>query len=424
MSLYNITEHKIPCQHIREYPKAVSATQEDVLHLAVKQYVPKDNLVPQPGDITIIAAHANGFPKELYEPLWDDLHAQAVQQGFRIRGIWMADVAQQGQSGIMNQELLGNDPNWNDHPRDLLHLINLMRDEMPRPFIGIGHSMGGCHIVNLAYLHPRLFTTLILIDPVIQTLSVISPDQGPSPARLSTFRRDLWSSREDAAKGFKASRFYQQWDPRVLERWIEYGLRDVPALLDSTEKNLAQEGKRPVTLTTSIHQEVFTFVRPNYEGYGINGKPVSRKTHADLNPTLPLIFPFYRAEAAQAFFRLPELRPSVLYIFGGKSEVCPPDSCKIKIDLTGVGVGGSGGAPLGRVCSVLLEEHGHLLPMEATGKTAKHTGDWISKEWQLWRKDEAEHRRTWLSRPLREKQTLDDRWRKMIGGPFVRTTKL
>ena len=66
-------EHKVPCQYIREYPRALANTQEDVLHLAVKQYVPVDNPNPQPGDITIIGAHANGFPKELYEPLWDDL---------------------------------------------------------------------------------------------------------------------------------------------------------------------------------------------------------------------------------------------------------------------------------------------------------------------------------------------------------------
>lgn len=60
-----------------------------------------------------------------------------------IRGIWIADVAQQGQSGIVNEHLLGNDPCWNDHSRDLLHLINLKRKEMPRPVVGIGHSMGG-----------------------------------------------------------------------------------------------------------------------------------------------------------------------------------------------------------------------------------------------------------------------------------------
>lgn len=36
---------------------------------------------------------------------------------------------------------------WFDHPRDLLNLVNLKRDEMPRPIVGIGHSMGGAHLL-------------------------------------------------------------------------------------------------------------------------------------------------------------------------------------------------------------------------------------------------------------------------------------
>lgn len=105
------------------------------MHLAVKQYIPLDNPNPQPGDVTIIAAHANGFPKvrrgalllphcfafctwaksdlflaqELYEPLWEELLARSKANGFRIRSIWMADVAHQGQSGVINEDLLGND---------------------------------------------------------------------------------------------------------------------------------------------------------------------------------------------------------------------------------------------------------------------------------------------------------------------------
>jgi hypothetical protein len=146
MSSFDIVEHTIPCQHIREYPRATADAQEAVLHLAVKQYIPKDNRDPQPGDVTIIGAHANGFPKELYEPLWDDIHARSKKHGFRIRSIWIADVAQQGQSSVLNERLLGNDPGWNDHPRDLLLMINLKRHLMPRPIIGIGHSMGGSHL--------------------------------------------------------------------------------------------------------------------------------------------------------------------------------------------------------------------------------------------------------------------------------------
>lgn len=81
--------------------------------------------------------------QELYEPLWEEMLVRFEERGIRVRGIWIADVAQQGQSGIANEHLLGNDPCWDDHSRDLLHLINVKRKDMPRPLVGVGHSMGG-----------------------------------------------------------------------------------------------------------------------------------------------------------------------------------------------------------------------------------------------------------------------------------------
>ena len=143
MSSFRIVSHRVPSQHIREYPQATAESQEDLLYLAVKQYIPVDNPDPQPGDVTIVAAQACGFPKELFEPLWDDLICEAKQQGWRIRSIWAADMTIQGESGVINELLLGNEPNWHDHARDLLYMINLKREDMVPPIIGIGHSMGG-----------------------------------------------------------------------------------------------------------------------------------------------------------------------------------------------------------------------------------------------------------------------------------------
>ena len=86
-------------------------------------------------------------------------------RGQAVNSIWIADVATQGESGILNEEKIGKDraclmllicvcsdslswfeASWNDHPRDLLHMINHFRSEMPRPLVGIGHSMGGNHL--------------------------------------------------------------------------------------------------------------------------------------------------------------------------------------------------------------------------------------------------------------------------------------
>lgn len=60
---FRIDEHVVEASHIRGFPRATSTTQEEVLHLSLKQYTPLDNPHPKPGDLTLIAAHANAFPK-------------------------------------------------------------------------------------------------------------------------------------------------------------------------------------------------------------------------------------------------------------------------------------------------------------------------------------------------------------------------
>lgn len=46
--------------------------------------------------------------QELYEPLWDELYERLSSMNRRIRAIWIADVAQQGQSGVLNESIIGN----------------------------------------------------------------------------------------------------------------------------------------------------------------------------------------------------------------------------------------------------------------------------------------------------------------------------
>ncbi|KAL6361717.1 hypothetical protein LRP88_05192 [Fusarium phalaenopsidis] len=109
-SLFDIKEHTIEASYIREYARATSHSQDEKLLLHVKQYIPKDNPNPKKGDVTLIGGHANGFPKELYEPLWEELYNEAKSRNLRIRSIWIADAAWQGQSGLINKDALGNDP--------------------------------------------------------------------------------------------------------------------------------------------------------------------------------------------------------------------------------------------------------------------------------------------------------------------------
>jgi hypothetical protein len=110
-SHFECHEHVISCQHIREFYRATANSQEEELQLAVKQYIPLDNLDPKPGDATIIACHGAGFFKELYEPFFDELldASKSATSSFRIGSIWIADTASHGASSVLNEGKLGND---------------------------------------------------------------------------------------------------------------------------------------------------------------------------------------------------------------------------------------------------------------------------------------------------------------------------
>ncbi|KAM7204916.1 Alpha/beta hydrolase family domain containing protein [Naviculisporaceae sp. PSN 640] len=430
-SPFHIKTHTLPAQHIREYPHATANSQEDVLHLSFKQYIPKNNPNPQPGDITILAAHANGFVKELYEPLWEDLLdvlSKSAPSGPRIRSIWIADVAWQGQSAILNQDKLGYDPSWLDHARDLLYAVNQLRSEFPRPLIGIGHSFGFNVLINLSLMHPRLFTSLVALDPVVSQYKGKGPRWGLLPMKASAYRKDLWPSLSDAISSFSKNPFYKSWDPRVLHKFYQHGLRPTPTSLYPDQTG--------VTLTTTKHMEVVTYYRPQAQSFSLTtGKRIipssddkqiqlDRSKLPDADPNLATFtdFAFYRPEGGpQTAERLPNLRPGVLYIFGETSNVNPPDIRQEKLDLTGVGVGGSGGQQAGRVKLVTLKGYGHLVPLEATRRCAELAGEWIFKEVEgVWRREEEEYRAWRDGNTLREKQTMDGGYDVWLGGGISR----
>ena len=104
-SVFSVTEHILPGQHIRGYPYGIKSEPATV-KLAIKEYRPLDNIDAAPGSVTVIAAHANGLVKETYEPLWDELHR--AYPG-KIRAIWIADVSNQGASGVLNERIQGDD---------------------------------------------------------------------------------------------------------------------------------------------------------------------------------------------------------------------------------------------------------------------------------------------------------------------------
>ncbi|PQE27372.1 toxin biosynthesis protein [Rutstroemia sp. NJR-2017a WRK4] len=354
-SFFKVIEHVIPGQHIREYPNGTKQRQEDVLQLSIKQYIPLNSPNPPPeNSITIIGVHGNGFPKS---------------RNVHIRSIWMADCFNQGASGVLNEHVQGDDPSWFDHSRDLLQMVNHFRSEMPRPIVGVAHSMGCAQL---------LLSTLVLYEPII--INIRARNGEPNPALMSTRRRDLWDSREKAESYFRKA--FHAWDPRVVELFLKYGLRATPtALYDDTQKTPAGA----VTLTTSKHQESWTYIQYNFEPKEAG---LDRLLLPDWDKDLEMPMLYTRVECSITMRNLPYIRPSVLYVFGAKSPFSSTAAQDEKLAVTGSGVGGSGGEAEGKVQKVVFPESGHLLVFENVQESARASAEWIDRWFQQWLVDE------------------------------------
>jgi len=116
---FNVETLVYPGVFPRGHPRCTQKPT-DRLEIVVNKYVPRNNPQAKTGDVTLILLHANGFHKvhslkldradgkELYEPFFDAILEKSGKAGFRIRAIWAQDIANQGASGVRNEDKLGD----------------------------------------------------------------------------------------------------------------------------------------------------------------------------------------------------------------------------------------------------------------------------------------------------------------------------
>ena len=95
--------------------------------------------------------HANGYPPECYQPLFEHLQKQYHVFGMKLRALW---------DDATTHRL--ND--WHPFSADLLRFLS---DHQTGPVIGVGHSIGGIVTLRAAMRDPQKFRALVLLDPVL-----------------------------------------------------------------------------------------------------------------------------------------------------------------------------------------------------------------------------------------------------------------
>lgn len=366
-----------------------------------------------------------------YEPLFDELHRifHQSENKLRIRNIWIADVVTHGESGVLNESRLGYDcmsaarqlirientltrtDCWDDHARDLLSITSMFREQMPSPLVGLGHSMGAVNIIQASLIHPRLFSTIVCIEPPIfkefDRFNYVE-------AYWIIKRNDVWASRQDAIRETLGGGLQRSWDPRVLECWANHAFRELPTLLyHEAPIDIAREAKRqgskPVTFSTTKHHAMSTFCRGAYPSPGkpLNSFAPTRLKHPDISKSEHDMqsSPLYRPEVTSIFRQLPYLRPSCFSVYGAQSHFfsASEKSRADKLINTGIATGGSGGVQAGAVEDTVLEGVGHFAPFEKPKLVAEAASRWLINRLEIWRSERDLEEQAWAEVSTREK---------------------
>ncbi|KAI0649944.1 Alpha/Beta hydrolase protein [Trametes meyenii] len=206
--------------------------------------------------VTLFFGHANGFPKEIWEPAIQRLIMEHnARAKYTISEIWLWEARNHGDSALVNKDLLDGIYDWRDNSRDILHFLlhylpasvssatlpihlprlpaletnkRLIDGLQGRRMVFVAHSFGACSVVRAAIAYPVLFKSLLLVD------AMILPSDGKMRCTPSTVqyvagaiqRRDGWSTREEAHRQFAATPFFSAWDPATLAIYVECGLYD------------------------------------------------------------------------------------------------------------------------------------------------------------------------------------------------------
>jgi len=186
---------------------------------------------------TVLLAHATGF----HARCWDEVARYLPNH--RIIAI---DFRGHGRSGRPKGPYL-----WENFGKDLIALIEYLNLDK---ILGVGHSMGGHSVAYAAsHIEREVFSSLLLIDPVIQDKKPAEVKRDPQSALFVAKRRNFWSSADELVERFQSRTPHSLWDSKVLNDYATYGL--LPNPLAETDADDMFELACPPEIEASVYSD-------------------------------------------------------------------------------------------------------------------------------------------------------------------------
>jgi pimeloyl-ACP methyl ester carboxylesterase len=161
--------------------------------------------------VPVLMVHATGF----HARCWDRTIA-ALPDRYRVIAVDMRGHGRSGKRGPYRWESFGRD------------LEAFAQGLGIAAAIGVGHSMGGHCVAQVAAWRPEVFRRLLLVDPVILDPASLASNRDRAFAAVEDHpvarRRNRWASWQEMFERFRDRHPFSLWRLEVLEDYCRYGL--------------------------------------------------------------------------------------------------------------------------------------------------------------------------------------------------------
>ncbi|KAI0763278.1 alpha/beta-hydrolase [Trametes elegans] len=254
----------MPFQTTTVTPLFPSRVAKNGLKLVAKSYTPEES---NADGVTLILFHCAGSHKETWEPTIEHLFAakHPATGATLVREAWSFEIQSHGESAVLNDGALRqmSAPLTVEEYSDAVKRFIASGALTGHKLIGVGHSLGATALLLTTMSEGGIpgieYDAIVLVEPSLITREAFDANLEEREGALKAMseavskRRDTWNSRDEAKKYFEKRFPWSIWDPRVLELYVRYGLREITV-------PSGNNAKTKVTLSCTKDQERATYV--------------------------------------------------------------------------------------------------------------------------------------------------------------------
>ncbi|KAH7248629.1 Alpha/Beta hydrolase protein [Fusarium redolens] len=214
--------------------------------LVAKRYIPANQANNSGQGITLLTLTGMGVPKEMFEPMLEDLLPRLRKSGVKVEEVWAIDMPLSGQTAHINPVgyLYANEK---DIVRDLLLFLTAYLplqpgEELPkhleprRPTAQaqqptrqnlhvFAHSLGAQAAILASVHAPNIFSSLMVVDPAMIPAGKINDAMTKLPKEIFCLglKKDF-PDRKAVETALRENKRTLNWDERAIRMFTQHGI--------------------------------------------------------------------------------------------------------------------------------------------------------------------------------------------------------